>query len=59
MEKSLSRPIGGVFAAVLAVSLLSCASTPKSGQSAPAVHENAEALAPVPQSTSNLPAEGT
>ena len=58
MKKSLSRPIGGVFAAVLAVSLLSCASTPKSGQSAPAVHENAEALAPVPQSTSNLPAEG-
>ena len=59
MKKSLSRPIGGVFAAVLAVSLLSCASTPKSGQSAPAVHENAEALAPVSQSTSNLPAEGT
>ena len=58
MKKSLSRPISGVFAAVLVISFISCASTPKSGQNANRVQESTESL-PFPQSAPALPAETT
>ncbi|MGI5091894.1 tetratricopeptide repeat protein [Treponema socranskii] len=58
MKKSLSRPISGVFAAVLVISFISCASTPKSGQNANRVQESTESL-PFPQSGPALPAETT
>ncbi|MGI5096959.1 tetratricopeptide repeat protein [Treponema socranskii] len=58
MKKSLSRPISGVFAAVLVISFISCASMPKSGQNANRVQESTESL-PFPQSAPALPAETT
>ena len=42
MEKLSTRRIGGIFAAVLTVLFISCASTPKSGQSANGPKANAE-----------------
>lgn len=57
MKKSLSR-VGGIFAAVLTVLFISCASTPKSGQNANGQQKSAEALSP-PQSTKAVPSEGT
>ena len=58
MKKSLSRPISGVFVAVLVISFISCASTPKSGQSTDGVQESTKSL-PFPQSAPALPAETT
>ena len=59
MKKSLSRPIAGIFLTVLIISFVSCASTPKSGQSANVVQANAQTLPSVPQNTQVVPAEKT
>ena len=57
MKKSLSRPISGVFAAVLVISFISCASMPKSGQSTDGVHKSTETLPSSAQTAEALPAE--
>ena len=59
MKKFLSRPIAGIFLTVLIISFVSCASTPKSGQSANVVQANAQTLPSVPQNTQVVPAEKT
>ena len=59
MKKSLSRPIAGIFLTVLIISFVSCASTPKSGQSTNVVQANAQTFPSARQDTAAVPAEET